>query len=226
VSAPGSGRLVVFDAFGTLFDPSSLVERLRVRFGEDGLAIGATWRATQLRYTWLRTLMDAYEPFDVVTRDALAYAVRSHGQGSTDGELDELARGYSELEAYTEVPEVLGTLVDDSVTLAILSNGTSAMLGGLAERAGIAARFAVILSVDSVRRYKPDPAVYRLATDHFGVAAADVGFVSGNAWDCSGARRFGFDVTWIARSDGPFDELGEQPDHVGRDLRVLLDPSA
>ena len=226
MSAPGSGRLVVFDAFGTLFDPSSLVERLRVRFGEDGLAIGATWRATQLRYTWLRTLMDAYELFDVVTRDALAFAVRSHGHEASDGELDELAGGYTELDAYAEVPDVLGALADAGMTLAILSNGTHAMLDALAERAGIAGRFTAILSVDAVRRYKPDPAVYRLAIEHFGVAAADVRFVSGNPWDCSGARRFGFDVTWIARSDGPFDELGERPDHVGRDLRVLLDPLA
>jgi len=223
--APHRGRgIYIFDAIGTLFDGSVLVDRLDRRFPGEGVALAAAWRATQLRMTWLRSLMDAYEPFDRVTRDALAAVVGAAGREATDVDLDDLAKMYGELPVYPEVAEVIETLVDLGSTLAILSNGTPAMLMSLVERSGLRERFAVVLSVDAIRVYKPHPAVYRLASDHFGVAPRDVRFVSGNAWDCAGAKRFGFDVTAIDRvGTGVLEDLGERPDRIGRDLRVLID---
>jgi 2-haloacid dehalogenase len=219
----GTGRAVfVFDAFGTLFDTASVVDQLVERFGADAPTIAASWRASQLRYTWLRSLMDAYEPFERVTRDALMYAARSAGLAIDEASADDLAAAYASLPAYPEVPGVLADLQERGATLAILSNGSPAMLRSLVEGASIADRFDALLSVDSVRVYKPHPAVYGLVTDRYGVAADDVRFVSGNPWDCSGARRFGFEVTWIDRASGAFDELGERPSRRGSDLRVLI----
>ena len=53
-------RVVVFDAYGTLFDVQSVVTHAS---GIDGdlRALSVLWRQRQLECTWLRSLMDRYE---------------------------------------------------------------------------------------------------------------------------------------------------------------------
>ena len=74
MSSP-SFKAIVFDAYGTLFDVRS-VEATCTRLTPHGEAFAALWRAKQLEYTWLRTLMGAYVPFEQVTAEALDYALR------------------------------------------------------------------------------------------------------------------------------------------------------
>ena len=40
-----------------------------------------------------------------------------------------------------------------------------------------------ILSVEIVGIFKPDPTVYQLAVDRLGLTAAEIVFMSANAWD-------------------------------------------
>jgi len=67
-------RAWVFDAYGTLFDVHSVVRRCDACWPGKGAALSVAWRAKQLEYTWLRSLMGRYRPFSEVTRDALKFA--------------------------------------------------------------------------------------------------------------------------------------------------------
>lgn len=69
--------------------------------------------------------------------------------------------------------------------------------------AGLMALLDPLLSVDSLRLYKPDPRVYQMACDALSLPASAIGFVSSNGWDAMGAARFGFRVFWLRRKDGP-----------------------
>jgi len=66
-----------------------------------------------------------------------------------------------------------------------------------ARSAGLERRFEALLSADAARAYKPDPAVYQLATDRFGFTPERIGFVTGNGWDTAGAAAPGFGVAWL-----------------------------
>ena len=68
---PQALKALVFDAYGTLFDVHSVVALGEQLFPGKGGALSQLWRAKQLEYTWLRSLMGRYEDFTVVTRDAL-----------------------------------------------------------------------------------------------------------------------------------------------------------
>src|SRR5260221_1639989 len=72
-------RALVFDAYGTLFDVHSVVRRCESFWPGKGTALSLAWRAKQLEYTWLRSLMRRYQPFSDLTRDALAWACESLG---------------------------------------------------------------------------------------------------------------------------------------------------
>ena len=67
-----------------------------------------------------------------------------------------------------------------------------------------------VLSVDTVKMFKPRPEVYALVTLEFSCEPAEVMFVSSNRWDAMGATAFGFRTVWINRAKAP-DEYGDFP---------------
>ena len=69
----------VFDAYGTLYDVQSVLERVERACPGRGEFITQIWRLKQLEYTWLRTCMELFADFTIVTRDSLAYALNAAG---------------------------------------------------------------------------------------------------------------------------------------------------
>ncbi len=61
-----------------------------------------------------------------------------------------------------------------------------------------------MLSVDTVKMFKPRPEVYALVTRKFSCAPADVMFVSSNRWDAMVGNRISvFRTVWINRGNAP-----------------------
>ena len=73
-----------FDAYGTLFDVFSVTALCEELFPGRGDALAQRWRAKQLQYSLLRSLMGRHRDFWLVTEDALVYAARSLGLALTD----------------------------------------------------------------------------------------------------------------------------------------------
>ena len=203
-------RAFVFDAYGTLFDVHSIVDAARA-VTSDPQTLSRLWRQKQLEYTWLRSLMERYEDFWVVTGQALRYALRRLGITATEAQVDALMRAYLTLMPYPEVPAALRALAGRP--LAILSNGSPLMLESAVRAAGLDGVFAHVLSVDAVRVYKPSPRVYELAPRALGLMPAEIVFVSSNAWDVAGAATFGFRTCWCNRVNAPAEELEATPDY-------------
>jgi len=103
-----------------------------------------------------------------------------------------------------------------------LSNGSPAMLSAAIDGSNLGQHLDAVLSVDAIRMYKPRPEVYRLVTDHFGIAAPDVIFVSSNRWDVMGASAFGFRAAWVNRARMPDEYPGLGPERVLTDLGGLM----
>jgi 2-haloacid dehalogenase len=202
-------RAVVFDAYGTLFDVHSVVQRCDELFPGNGAALSQLWRTKQLEYTWLRSLMARYEDFESVTRAALRFACRALGLQWSESAEQLLLQEYLQLRPYPEVPGAIAALGDRP--LAVLSNGSPAMLQGVLSNAGLRHHFDAVLSVDRLHIYKPHPSVYQLAVEELGASRERIAFVSSNFWDVSGATAFGFRTYWINRSNAPEDGLGQQP---------------
>lgn len=201
----------VFDAYGTLFDVHSAVGRHRAHLGNRADAVSALWRAKQLEYTWLRSLMRRHADFWQVTGDALDYAFETHGIHDNDLRQDLMA-AYLRLDAYPDVAATLHRLKAAGVQTAILSNGSPPMLHAAVTSAGIADLIDAVWSVEEVGVYKPDPRVYALAVERLGVEPGAVCFQSANPWDAAGAACCGLRVVWINRTGGRLDKLPCRPD--------------
>jgi 2-haloacid dehalogenase len=206
---------LVFDAYGTLFDVHSVVQRCEGLWPGKGAQLSQLWRAKQLEYTWQRSLMKRYAPFSTVTRAALAYACEALGLELTAERMEALMGEYLRLSPYPDVPNAIGQF---ACRKAILTNGSPDMIEPLVEHSGL--KFDAVLSVHELSVYKPAPEVYQLAVRRLQLEAESVGFVSSNCWDALGAKSFGFTVYWINRLGAPVDRLGFTPDKT---IKSLLD---
>jgi 2-haloacid dehalogenase len=201
----------VFDAYGTLFDVHSVVAALQA-VTADAEAVSLLWRAKQLEYTWLRSLMGRYADFWTVTDEALQFALKRFRISVTPDQHAALREAYLQLSAYAEIPATLAALAPRPCL--ILSNGSPHMLEAAVASSGLAGQFTHLLSADLVKVYKPDPRVYALAPNALGLPKEAIVFVSSNSFDVMGANAYGFQVAWINRAKAQADELPLAPDIV------------
>ncbi len=190
-------KAVVFDAYGTLFDVQSVAAVTEEAFPGYGDIITQIWRIKQLEYTWLRSLMRRYQDFSAVTRDSLAYTLRVLGLAHDNDTFDRIMDKYLHLDLYADATTALAAMRNRK--LAILSNGSPAMLDALVANSGLDRVLDATISVHSGRIFKPAPEAYTLIESVLGVPPAEVLFVSSNPWDACGAKAFGLNVAWIER---------------------------
>ena len=197
-------RAVVFDAYGTLLDVHGAMAAHAARLPPNWERISAEWRGKQLEYTWVRSLTGPahHRDFWRVTADALDHVCARHG--IADAALRAaLLDAYRHLPTYAEVPAVLHALRERGLRTAILSNGEPSMLDDAVRAAGLAELLDAVLSVEPLGVFKPDPRVYGLAAERFGLAFREMAFVSSNAWDAQAAAHAGFRTIWCNRAGLP-----------------------
>src|SRR5258706_14843592 len=190
-------KAVVFDAYGTLYDVQSVAAITDEAFPGYGEIITQIWRLKQLEYTWLRSLMQRYEDFSVITRESLAYTLRCLGLKNDPMVFERIMGKYVHLDLYPDAMATLAAIKDRK--LAILSNGSTDMLNSLVGNTGLDRILDATISVDSKKIFKPGPDTYTLIESNLGVAPADVLVVSSNPFDAFGAKAFGLKVAWIER---------------------------
>ena len=217
-----ASRLLAFDVYGTLIDPAGIALQLREFLGERAATAAQLWREKQLEFTFRRALMRRYVDFDVCTAQALDYVLTQFGAPLEVSARATLLDSYTRLPAYPDVKPALAAIKAAGYGSVAFSNGTERTVRSLLEHAGIAMHFESIVSVDRIRTFKPDPAVYDLALGA-GRSAGDVWLVSGNPFDIIGAKAHGLRVAWIRRDPAKvFDPWEWQPDVIIPDLTELV----
>lgn len=213
-----------FDVYGTLVDPLGMERPLRTHVGELAMRFATAWRQHQLDSCFRRALMLRYANFDVVTRDALHFVARSLGVTLSATAEAELLGAYFELPAFPDARPGLVALLADGHHLVAFSNGVESSLRKLLSHARLMPPLTGVVSVDDIRSYKPDPAVYHHLVARGGVAADDTWLVSANAWDILGAKSAGLRAAWVRRqSQAPWEGWGiAEPDLVVGSLGELV----
>jgi 2-haloacid dehalogenase len=128
---------------------------------------------------------------------------------------------YWELQPYSEVSQMLKDLKENGIKTAILSNGSPEMLSGAVRSSDLNELIDEIISVETVKIFKPSARVYEQVENIIGCSKADVLFVSSNGWDIAGAAGFGFTTAWVNRLKDPIDRLPHKPMHIVEDLTSI-----
>ena len=219
-------KALAFDAYGTLFDVFSVTALCEQLFPGKGNQLAQIWRAKQLQYSLMRSLMGRHRDFWGLTEDGLVWASKNLQLDLRADKKKQLVDAYLSLAAFPDVKPGLETLKQQGVKLAILSNGEPKMLEAAAKSAGIRDLLDDVISVEEVKVFKVSPRVYNLAPERLKVSNPELGFISANSWDINGAASAGLNTFWIQRSAAEVpEELGFQASAVVKaitDLAPLL----
>jgi len=212
---------LVFDVYGTLVDPMGMSRLLAADAGDRASAVAALWREKQLEFSFRKGLMKVYEDFGVCTRQALRYAMAAHKLSLSEERENALMAAYLSLPAFDDSLPALESLKGEYRMFAF-SNGTYPALEKVLGHNHFLDQFEGLVSVDDIKSFKPDPAVYAYARRATGAMDKPLCLVSSNAWDVIGARAAGLTAIWVQRDAGKvFEDWGIEPNAVIRSLSEL-----
>ena len=215
---------LAFDVYGTLIDTHGVIVELEKHVGNRASEFSQIWREKQLEYSFRRGLMQKYEDFGVCTSSALDYTssflkVPLDRQAKRD-----LLYAYRTLPAFGDVKEGLTQAKECGFRMFAFSNGTADAVEMLLTAAGIRDFFLGVVSVDEVKSFKPNPAVYSHFLKRSGAVGAHAWLVSSNPFDVIGAISSGMRAAWVQRSsEALFDPWGIEPTITVNSLSGLAD---
>ena len=203
---------LAFDVYGTLIDTHGVVSKLQKFIGAKAKDFSQTWREKQLEYSFRRGLMQNYENFAVCTSNALDYTCAFYKVTLTIDQKHELLSNYRTLPAFKDVEDGLTQLKAANFRLFAFSNGSEDAVEKLLVAAGIRNFFLGVVSVDDLKSFKPNPAVYSHFLRKSGASASNAWLISSNPFDVIGAISAGMHAAWVQRSrDTIFDPWGIEP---------------
>ena len=215
-------QAIGFDVYGTLVDPLAMVAHLGPFVGDRAEQAAALWRQKQIEYAFRRGLMRRYVPFTVCTHQALLFTLSSLNVSAAEDDVAHLLAAFDDLPAFADALPALTTLKAEGHVLVAFSNGMESAVRTVLARAGLVPFLDGVLSVDDLRTFKPDPAVYTYLAQRLGYPKETTWLVSGNAWDVIGAKAAGLKAAWVRRSPGAvYDPWDLEPDVVVDTLQSL-----
>lgn len=125
---------------------------------------------------------------------------------------ERLVELYDRLQPFPDAVPALRELAELGYELAVLSNGTPAMIANCLDNGGLGGFFGQRISTDEVGVFKPAPAVYRHAAGRLSSPIGRIRLVTSNPFNSVGASAAGMRTAWVNRSAAPFDTIGTQPD--------------
>lgn len=219
---PGVVSTVTFDSYSTLVDVGAAETALADRVDDPG-SISKQWRTRSLQYTFVANYTDSYKPFYEINRDALQYALASHGADIDAEERDSILAVYHELDVFDDVRDAIERINDAGYPCYVVSNGNPEMLESMTEHADLTDLIQDTVSADEVRTYKPAAEIYRHAAGRTGTPIEEIAHVAAGWFDVFGAMHAGMQGVWVNRSNNPWEPFGDTPDLTVEDIHGLAD---
>jgi 2-haloacid dehalogenase len=214
-------QAVALDIVETVFS----LDALSGRFKAAGL------RENVLRLFFAQMLRDAfaleasgvYKPFKEVAAASLGVTMASHGVQPDKAKVEAVLAGFAELAPHPDVAEGLERLRKAGIRMIALTNGSADNTQKLLDRAKLAPYVEKVISIDEVRRWKPNREVYLHAARSIGVEPSRLALIAAHAWDVHGAKRAGLIGAWLKRQDKAYQAAMDAPDVRGDTLTEVAD---
>tara|TARA_B100000497_G_C7683687_1_gene413917 strand:- start:1292 stop:2035 length:744 start_codon:yes stop_codon:yes gene_type:complete len=223
-------EILTFDQYGTIVDMQTGLTELVTPFLKDKGWTGnpnqfvTWWRRTHFEDSMIDSLIDqGHTPYRQIGHRAVSQVLTRANINYSQSEVEWLVSG---IESLTPFPDVLQNLQElhQHYKLSILSNGDRDMLETAKQYIGF--KFDLTISVQEAGAFKPDKRTYAKAEEIIGtkfknIERSNILFVANHAFDCIGAKAWGFRTVFIDRRKRPFGEGPHQPDMIVKDFTEL-----
>lgn len=187
----------MFDVNETLLDSSSLDPLFESAFGT-GKALRRKFFSHVLARAWACTLSGKYRAFSEIAGVALDAVTREEGKTAI-GEREQILHRFAHMPAHADAAPALAHLQKQGAKSYALTNSAQAAAEEALENAGLRSLLTDVLSVETVRAFKPDPRVYQMAVRAAHDVPSKTWLVAAHWWDCMGAARQGWKTALVVR---------------------------
>ncbi|QPG05863.1 haloacid dehalogenase type II [Salinimonas marina] len=218
-----SPKVIFFDVNETLLDMQAVKTAIaEVLDGDESLV--PVWFAQLLHHSLVDSATNQYHDFAEIGAAALVMVAHSKGKTlSMEQAKDAITTPMTQLPAHDEVKAALARLQQGGFTLVAFSNSAEAGLNRQLLNAGVRQYFDAVLSVSSIKRYKPHGETYQWAVKTMQADTHESLMVAAHGWDVSGAKAAGLQTAFIERPGKMMYPLGLTPDLSLPSLSELAD---
>src|SRR2546428_3144802 len=204
---------VALDIVETVF----ALEPLSARLKSAGLPDTALrlFFAQMLRDAFALEASGAFKPFRDVAAASLAVVMANHGVAAEAAKIQSVLAGFAELPPHRDVAPALERMKGAGLRIIALTNGGAENTLKLLDRAHLTSFVEKVISIDEVRRWKPNREVYLHAARAIGVEPARLALIAAHAWDVHGAEQAGLRRAWVKRQDKAYQAAMQPPDVQG-----------
>jgi len=215
-------KVLFFDVNETLLDLTAMKESVTAALGgrDDLLSL---WFTTLLHYTLVETTAGQYHNFDVIGAAALRMVARNYGILLSEKEALAAIAPMRTLPPHEDVAPTLASLRDAGFRMVTLTNSSKKMVASQIGNADLSEFFEDLLSVESVRQFKPQTEVYRWAVDTMKLQADECMLIAAHGWDVAGALWAGCRAAFVARQGAQLYPLAPEPEIVESDLAKVAE---
>lgn len=202
--------IISFDCYGTLIDWESGIREAFARAGMDG-------EAALRAYAEIEPLMErqSYRPYRDVLTETASRVAQKLGKRNLKGAF--LAESLPSWQPFPDTNAALESLRSAGIRLGILSNIDDDLIAET--RKHFTSDFAIVVTAQQVRSYKPGPAHFLTARERIGDARW-LHAAQSNYHDIVPTNQLGIVNAWINRHAGKA-LPGGQPTHEFRDLATF-----
>ena len=223
----GQVDTLLFDTMGTVVDIAGSVRRAMAAVVQREAAPVAS--LDELVRRWedrlscaMQNIVEGTAPWrshEALRRDALDQMRNADELPPlTAAGMEVLATVIRRLDPWSDSPTALAAL-RQRFTVVALSNADLAELAEMSRHAGLA--WHAVLSGQSARSFKPNPAVYRMALESLQLEPARVLMIAAHPWDLRAAAELGLATAYIARPDAEAPASTDTFDAYASDLSEL-----
>jgi 2-haloacid dehalogenase len=218
---PSRPTVIAFDVIETLFP----IEPLGERFEAIGLPAQALrlFFAQMLRDAFALEATARYKPFRELATASLEVTLASQRVAPDPAKIAQVLGGFGDLPAHPDVRPAFERARAGGARIMTLTNGGADNTRKLLAAAGLQDFVEKVVSIDEVRRWKPNREVYLHAARAAGVEPARLGLVAAHAWDTHGAKEAGLVTGWVRRGDREYHSAMSPPDARGETLTEAVD---
>lgn len=209
-------KTIVFDVNETLLDLSALDPLFQKHFGN--ASTRKEWFTQVLLTSMTTTLVGDYADFAEVGSAALEMVAKRRGVEISDSEVTEILGGMRTLPAHPDAEPALETLKAAGYRVVTLTNSPPAVVKAQIANSGLSGYFDQLLSVDSVRKFKPATDVYRMAAETLQESPADLWLIAAHNWDTTGAIAAGWKAAFVEREGMVTGAMDLEPTVRAKDL--------
>ena len=196
--APNRPQLLIFDVNETLLDLGKLQRAVNQEFKSE--TAFKQWFSLLLQYSLVDTVTGNYHPFSHIGDAAFDMLAQALGQPAHPASRkNELLTLLTELPPHPDIIPGLTALQKAGFRMVTLTNSPDATVQKQMAYAGLTGFFEQLLSIDSLKRYKPHPDTYRITCEQLQVVPAQTMLVAAHGWDTAGAQLAGLQAAFIAR---------------------------